>query len=71
MTSGDWIAIVGISVTAIGGVIGWLTYIAINVGKIVQKLDGFRDDLLEIREDVDELDRRADLLERRVVFPAH
>ena len=70
MENGDWIAIAALVVTVLGGGVGWLTWIALNVGKIVQKLDSFRDDLKEVREDVDRQDGRLDKLERRVA-PAH
>lgn len=65
MTSGDWIAVVGIAITVATGGIGWLTYIAVNVGRIVQKIDGFNADLMEVRQDVQKHDTRIDKLERR------
>ncbi len=70
MTSGDWIGIGGLVVTVLMGGIGWLTYIAVNVGKIVQKIDGFKTDLNVVRKEVKEIDGRVDKLERRAI-PAH
>lgn len=67
MASSDWIAIVGLVVTVLMGGIGWLTYIAVNVGKIVQKIDGFKAELHSVRKDVREIDGRVDKMERRVV----
>ncbi len=66
MTSSDWIGVAALSVTVLGGGIGWLTYIALNVGKIVQKLDSFQEGLAEVREDVDKHDLRIERIERRV-----
>ena len=70
MTSGDWIALAALVITVLSGGIYWLTYIALAIGRVDQKLTSFTDDVAEIREDVDKHDGRLDKLERRVV-PAH
>ena len=70
MTSGDWIAIVGLVVTVLMGGIGWLTYIALMCGKIVQKIDGFKMELHGVQKEMKSMDGRVDKLERRAA-PAH
>lgn len=41
LTNGEWIAILAVAVPLAIGFVGWLAFIALTTGKILQKLDGF------------------------------
>jgi hypothetical protein len=41
LSNGEWIAVAAIVLPLIFAFIGWLTYIAVKIGQILQRLDGF------------------------------
>lgn len=60
MSPGEWIALVTVAATVLGGGCYWLAFIAVKVGKTHQCVSTIASGLKDLRKDVDDLDDRVD-----------
>ncbi len=53
LTLSNWISIASIVTPVVFGFVGWLTYMAMTVGKISQKIDNFSEVTTKLQKEVD------------------